>query len=92
MSFLGSPVLGWGTEVSCPRTFPRKNCEDPVRLEPRTPGLRFKHFTTELRAFIVSGVKLLETKHVELCKGLTLAEKSFRQHFQEKTGYLTFAT
>ena len=40
-----SPVLGWGSEVSCPRTLPRKNSEDPVWLEPRTPGLRVKHFT-----------------------------------------------
>ena len=42
MSFLGS-------EVSCPRTLPRKNPEDQVRLEPRTPGLQVKHFTTEPR-------------------------------------------
>ena len=26
-----------------------KNSEDPVRLEPRTPVLRVKHFTTEPR-------------------------------------------
>ena len=44
-----SPVLGWGSEVSCPRTLPQKNVEDPVRLERRTPGLRVKHFTTEPR-------------------------------------------
>ena len=44
-----SPVLGWGSEVSCPRTLPRKNPQDPVRLEPRTPGLWVKHFTTEPR-------------------------------------------
>ena len=44
-----SPVLGWGSEVSYPRTLPRKNPEDPVRLEPRTSGLRVKHFTTESR-------------------------------------------
>ena len=42
-----SPGLGWDSEVSCPKTLPRKNPEDPVRLEPRTPGLRVKHFTTE---------------------------------------------
>ena len=41
-----SPVLGWDSEVSCPRTLPRKN---PVRLEPSTPGLRVKRFTTEPR-------------------------------------------
>ena len=35
--------------MSCPRTLPRKNPEDPVRLESRTPGLRVKHFTTEPR-------------------------------------------
>ena len=44
-----SPVLGWDSKVSCPRTFPRKNPEDPVRLEPRTPGLQVKHFITEPR-------------------------------------------
>ena len=38
-----SPVLGWGSEVSCRE----KNPEDPVRLKPRTPWLRVKHFTTE---------------------------------------------
>ena len=36
MSFLVSPVLGWYSELSCPRTIPRKNPEDPVWLEPRT--------------------------------------------------------
>ena len=49
MSSWVSLVLGWGSEVSCPRTLPRKNPEDPVRLEPRTPGLRVKHPTTEPR-------------------------------------------
>ena len=44
-----SPVLGLGSEVTCPRTLPRKHPEDPVRLEPRAPGLRVKHFTTEPR-------------------------------------------
>ena len=42
-----SPVLDWGSEVSCPRTLSRKT-QDLVRLEPRTFGLRVKHFTTEL--------------------------------------------
>ena len=43
-----SPVLGWALK-SCARTPPRKNPEDPARLEPRTPGLRVKHFTTAHR-------------------------------------------
>ena len=47
--FPGFTSTRLGSEVSCPRTLPRKNPEDPVRLEPRTPGLRFKHFTTEPR-------------------------------------------
>ena len=38
-----------GSEVSFPKTLPRKNPEDLVWLEPRTPGLRVKHFTTEPR-------------------------------------------
>ena len=35
-----------------------KNSVNPLRLEPRTPGLRVEHFTTELHTFIVSEVKL----------------------------------
>ena len=56
-SNVGSFLLLWchviprrarlGSEVSCPRTLPRKNPEDLVWLEPRTPGLRVKHRTTE---------------------------------------------
>ena len=46
-AFLGFTSTRLGSEVSCPRTLPRKNPEDPVRLEPRTPGLRVKHFTTK---------------------------------------------
>ena len=49
VSFLGFTSTRLGSEVSCPRTLPWKNPEDPVRLEPRTPGLRVKHFTTESR-------------------------------------------
>ena len=47
MFFLGLTSTRLGSEVSCPRTLPQKNPEDPVRLEPRTPGLQVKHFTTE---------------------------------------------
>ena len=46
-AFLGFTSTRLGSDVSCPRTLPRKNPEDPVRLEPRTPGLQIKHFTTE---------------------------------------------
>ena len=48
-SFLGFTSSRLGSEVSYPRTLQRKNPEDPVRLEPRTRGLRVKHFTTEPR-------------------------------------------
>ena len=49
-----SPVLGRGSEVSYPRTLPRKkkkkkNPDDPVRLEPRISWLRVNHFTAEPR-------------------------------------------
>ena len=47
--FLGFTSARLGSEVSCPRTLPRKNPEDLVQLEPRTPGLRVEHFTTEPR-------------------------------------------
>ena len=49
MSLLGLTSTRLGSEVSCLRTLPRKNPEDPVQLEPRTPGIRVKHFTTEPR-------------------------------------------
>ena len=48
-AFLGLTSTRLGSEVSCPSTLPRKDPEDPVRLEPRSPGLRVKHFTTEPR-------------------------------------------
>ena len=41
------PVLGWGSKVSCLWTFPWKNPEAPVQLEPWTSGLWVKQFTTE---------------------------------------------
>ena len=44
--FLGFTSTRLGSEVPCPRTLSRKN-PDPVWLEPRTPELRVKHFTTE---------------------------------------------
>ena len=39
-----SPVLGWALKCLAQGHFHEKNPEDPVRLEPRTPGLRVKHF------------------------------------------------
>ena len=44
-----SPVLGWALKCFAQGHTREKNPEDPVRLEPRTPGLRVKHFTTEPR-------------------------------------------
>ena len=46
MPFLCFTSTTLGSEVSCPRTLPRKNPEEPGRLEPRTPGLQVKYFTT----------------------------------------------
>ena len=48
-----SPVLGWALKCLAQGHFPRKNPEDPVRLEPRTPGLQVKHFTTEPRKNLI---------------------------------------
>ena len=42
-----SPVLGWALKcLAQGHSHEKKNPEDPVRLEPRIPGLRVKHFTT----------------------------------------------
>ena len=56
-SFLGFTSAWPGSEVSCPRTLPRKSPEDPVWLEPRTPGLRVNHHTTEPRWTLVNKTK-----------------------------------
>ena len=49
MSFLGfSSTRLWLRSV-LPKDTPTKNSEDTVLLEPRTPGLSVKHFTTEPR-------------------------------------------
>ena len=63
MSFLGFTSTRLGFEVSCPRTLPRKNPEDPVRLEPRTPGLRVKYFTTEPRGTPEEKTDITERDH-----------------------------
>ena len=47
MSFLGFTSTRLGLWSVLPKDTPTKNSEDPVRLEPRTPGLRVKHLTTE---------------------------------------------
>ena len=43
------PVLGWTLKCLAQGHSHEKNPEDPVRPEPRTPGLRVEHFTTEPR-------------------------------------------
>ena len=42
-----SPVLGWALKCLAQGHSREKNPEDSVRLEPRIPGLRVRHFTTE---------------------------------------------
>ena len=48
-----SPELGRGSEVSCPRTLPRKT-QRIQWAQTQDPGLRVKHFTTEPRMTPVS--------------------------------------
>ena len=60
-AFLGFTSTRLGFEVSCPRTLPQRNPEDPVRLEPRIPGLRVKHFTTEPHGTLVCPLGKRET-------------------------------
>ena len=84
MSFLGS-------EVSCPRTLPRKNPEDQVRLEPRTPGLQVKHFTTEprrTRDFVKVKDEVSKTKiacrHCQIVLKYTRNISNFNDHLTRK--------
>ena len=62
MSFLGFTSTKLGSEVSCPR----KNPEDPVWLEPRTPGLWVKHFTTEPCGTLFGKVNLQTTRFFDM--------------------------
>ena len=64
-AFLGFTSTRLGSEVSCPRTLPRKNLEDPLLLEPRTPGLRVKHFTTEPRGTLVTETKVTQRRRIQ---------------------------
>ena len=64
MVFLGFTSTRLGSEVSCPRTLPQKNPEDPVQFEPRTPGLQVKNFTTEPRGTLWSNWKHLQMKNL----------------------------
>ena len=47
MSLLSFTSSKPGLSIVLPKDTPTENQEDPVQLEPRTPGLRVKHFTTE---------------------------------------------
>ena len=49
MPFLGFTSTRLGLSSALPKDIPMKNPEDPMRLKPRTPGLRVKHFTAEPR-------------------------------------------
>ena len=75
MSFLGYTSPRLGSEVSCPMTLHKKNPEDPVRLEPRTPGWRVKHFTTEPRGTLATLAK------VSLESTVGKGENAGYQHF-----------
>ena len=44
-----SPILGWALKCLAQGHSHEKTQGDVMRLEPRTPGLRVKHFTTEPR-------------------------------------------
>ena len=73
-----SPVLGWALKCLAQGHSHEKNPEDLVRLEPRTPGFRVKHFTTEPRGTLSYGWSL----NLLFWKGFTwavwsLTEKMF---------------
>ena len=89
MSSWVSPVLGWGSKVSCPKTLLRKDPEDPVRLESRTPGLRVKHFTTEPRRTPKSISSLYSTRNMVISFG-TLKKYIYLQRIYFKTQQHTY--
>ena len=46
-----------------PKDTAKENLDDPVRLEPRTPGLQVKHLITELRGTLLSNVENIESQN-----------------------------
>ena len=62
-----SPVLGWALKCLAKGNSCEKNPEGTVRLEPRTPGLRVKHFTTETRGTLLN---YFRCNTVEFLQGL----------------------
>ena len=79
MSFLGFTSTRLSSEVSCPRTLPRINPDEPVRLEPRTPGFRVKHFATEPRGTL-SILKTLDEKKMLVTSFFSFSHKFSSQH------------
>ena len=62
-----SPVLGWALKCLAQGHSHEQNPEDPVRLEPRTPGLRVKHFTTEPRRTLYILLKSKTVSDIYIC-------------------------
>ena len=63
MSFLGFTSTKLRSVL--PKDTPmKKNPEDPVRFEPKTPGLRVKHFSTEPPFYHVKGPAYLLIQQV----------------------------
>ena len=54
-----SPVLGWALKCLAQGHSHEKNPKAPVWLEPRTPALRVKHFTTEPRGTLTDFYKTM---------------------------------
>ena len=79
MSFLSFTSTKLGSEVSCPRTIPRKNPEDPVQLEPRSLGSRVKHCTTEPRETLIIriAVKHFVSFKLLVCQRSIFSENSY---------------
>ena len=91
VSFLGFTSTRLGSEVSCPRTLPRKNPEDTVQLEPRTTGLRVKHFTTETRRILSQVLTRLTKYSPETWENEKMLDSSIFSFSHHGTFFLTLS-
>ena len=72
-----------------------KNPQDPVRLEPKTPGLRVKHFTTEPRRTPVkfwtcSKLKTGRNRHHRTLPDKELIHQERNEHKTDMNGWNDF--
>ena len=87
MSSWVSPVLSWGSAVSCPRTLPRKNPEDPGPLHYESNTLPLSHAGPLMKNSILSYNKDI-AKHQSFCTKTEMTTTKMVSMTQTTLGHL----